>query len=212
MLSPLPVRRCSVAKRRAALSATVLIASPYKKTLEEKLEKKTNSSTRKRVTGKQTSKQGVTQAKSRDKVQSPEVTTPKMPAVKQNRTLPTSSRPIIKPPKEVSRRLDLPRKPSWLQRLQEGKIPNKKRLCYKLLPSALPCLPVPFAFPPVDFPSLALLCLLPCLAYLCKATNYSHIPGGFNDSHNFINQRYSFHDASIDKRTGVHADPTLAMT
>ena len=39
MLSPLPVRRCSVAKRRAALGATVLTASPYKKTLEEKLEK-----------------------------------------------------------------------------------------------------------------------------------------------------------------------------
>lgn len=162
MLSPLPVRRCSVAKRRAALGATVLTASPYKKTLEEKLEKKTNSSTRKRVTGKQTSKQGITQAKSRDKVQSPEVTTPKMPAVKQNRTLPTSSRPIIKPPKEVSRRLDLPRKRSWLQRLQEGKIPDKKAFATNYC--LLLCLAFPYLLPFLPLISLPLPCFAFCLA------------------------------------------------
>jgi hypothetical protein len=111
MLIPLPVRCCPVAKRRAALGATVLTASLYKKTLEEKLDKKTKSNTRKRLTGKQTSKQGIDQAKSRKKAQSAEVTTLKIPAVKQNRRLPTSS--IIKPPKPVGRRLDLPRKTSW---------------------------------------------------------------------------------------------------
>jgi hypothetical protein len=125
MLIPLSVRCCPVAKRRAALGATVLTASPYKKTLEEKLDKKTKSNTRKRLTGKQTSKQGIAQAKSRKKAQSAEDTTLKITAVKQNRRVPTSS--IIKPPKPVGRRLDLPRKSSWLEGFQEGEIPNKKK-------------------------------------------------------------------------------------
>jgi len=105
MLSPIPVRQSTATssrKRRVGLGATILTASPYKQSLEEKVKnKEADSKSRKVCPGEKKKKQKVTGI-------------PKLAAnVKTSRK--TTSRAQLKPPKPANERTVIPRKPVWLE-------------------------------------------------------------------------------------------------